>query len=49
MDNETQTEEAMTREQEKETEEVVPPEQLEVGTQTEEEIPPENINQETQT
>jgi hypothetical protein len=47
MDNETQFEEAMTKEQETKIEEVVHPQQLDVGTQTKEEIPPKNINHET--
>jgi hypothetical protein len=49
MDNETQIEEAMTKEQETKIEELVASQQQDVGIQTKEEIPPKNINHETWT
>ena len=46
MENETQIEESMTKEEETKIEDLVPSQQLDVGTQTKEEIPPKNINHE---
>ena len=49
MDNETQIEEGMTKEQETKIEELIASQQQDVGIQAKEEIPPKNINHETWT